>query len=53
MFGCPHQWRIQPDLELKGEGGQFLFCLPCWLFSLLGFRLFLPKIREERLDLSY
>ena len=42
MFGCSHQWRIQPDLELKG-GGQFLFCLPCWLFSLLGFRLFLPK----------
>ena len=29
----------------KGEWGGGLFCLPCWLFFLLWFLPFLPKIR--------
>ena len=33
-----------PDLELSGGGGGFIY-LPCRLFSVLSFLLFLPKIR--------
>ena len=34
-----------PDLELRGVGGGGLIYLPCWLFSLLSFLHFFPKIR--------
>ena len=39
-----------PELELRGRGGGvggggFDLYLPCWLFSLLSFFLFLPKVR--------
>ena len=34
---------VDPDLELRGREG--LIYLPCWLFSLLLFLPFLPKLR--------
>lgn len=33
-----------PDLELKGGGRALLYRLPCWLFFLMQFFFFLPKI---------
>lgn len=47
-YQCSHQWRIQTLSYGKGGGGgPVLFGLLCWLFVLLLFLLFLPKIRGE------